>query len=69
MMEELKFCKDCDHYRMVANGSDECKCPWIPKEINLVSGENRELYCFIERTPKGYCKPEAVYFTSIQKHF
>jgi hypothetical protein len=68
MSEELKLCKDCDHYKgTVEPYWHTCTFPEIPKDINPVTGEVKVNHCSVERSELGHCKPEAVHFKPKQK--
>lgn len=58
--ETEKLCKDCKYHR--CDGfSNLCDYPEF-KEKNLVTGENRYVFCSAERCKYGRCKPEGIYW-------
>lgn len=62
----MKFCKDCDHFRVGENGIEYAKCIRnLTTTVDLVSGETKEtgvFYCSSARMPGGQCAPDAKQF-------
>lgn len=59
--DDLKLCKDCDHFRLNKDDKKYSKCG---NTIELVFGEPAE-YCEVERKARmdNRCGPEGKYFT------
>ena len=63
-----KLCIDCKYYKKYYGygGStgiyDECLCPLVIKEKDLVRGEVHRNFCTYERFPGYGCGPDAKYF-------
>ncbi len=63
-----KLCKDCKHYKKYYGygGSggiyDECLCPLVIKEQDMVRGEVHRNFCTYERLSRSDCGPDAKYF-------
>lgn len=63
-----KLCKDCKYYKKYYGygGStgiyDECLCPLVITEPDMVRGKVHINFCYSERFPLSKCGPDAKYF-------
>jgi len=59
-----KLCKDCKYYKKYYGYRiyDECLCPLVIKEKDVVRGEVHKSFCTYERFPGYGCGPDAKYF-------
>lgn len=60
----MKYCQNCKHAKIFKlSGSSWCEGPAL-KITNYISpkGDYAASRCLTERSPEGFCKPEAKYY-------
>jgi hypothetical protein len=68
----MKLCKDCnyhkshDYYGTGSGYYDECLCPELKGERNLITGEKLTNSCFFMRIEENKCGKEGKYWMERQ---